>query len=293
MNRQWRFEDALKDTDVEEIIDWHLHRRLAFMLVKPLQHKLLFITPTHITVISMVFGVAAGASCFLAAEYGTHWFAIGAIFMLISVVLDCADGMLARFRQIGSKFGQMLDIFADHISGLSFWFGMTYSITYDWSEWWAWPLSTLLLISIMVHVTLYDQYKEHFLKNVSDPRQGTVSRSTMPAGFFERIMTRYYESAYQGLFDVVKGNFRDMSPVEFRATYRLPMRLMSFLGLGTHLFLMYVIAFIAAWSPHIAFQAALIVVIGILNLLTVIFVVYWHHIDKQTIKQADTNETSH
>jgi len=285
--KEWRFEDALKDTDVEEIIDWRLHRPLAFLLIKPLQHKLLFITPTHITIISMIFGIGAGVSCFLAGKFGSYWFGIGALCMLISVVLDCADGMLARFRGQGSGFGQMLDIFADHVSGLSFWFGMTYSITYDWQEWWAWPLSVLLLMSIMVHVTLYDQYKEHFIKNTSAHSQDTDQHPVEKANYFEHVMTRYYENAYQGMFSLVEDgkSVTKLSQAEFREAYKKPMRLTSFLGLGSHLFLMCVIAVIAVWSSDIAFQAALIIVIGILNLLTIIAIANWRSVGKQ-IKQA-------
>ncbi len=287
MYKKWRFEDALKDTDVEEIIDWHLHRPLAFLLIKPLQSSLLFITPTHVTVVSMIFGITAGISGFLAAEHGSYWFAVGAVCMLVSVVLDCADGMLARFRGAGTKFGQMLDIFVDHVSGLSFWFGMTYSITYDWQEWWAWPVSFILLVSIMVHVTLYDQYKEFFLENTAKPPGDESARAVTSPDYFEQVMTRYYENVYQGLFNIVGGDQKSAGQItadEFRAAFKSPMRLTSFLGLGTHLFLMYVIAFISVWSSQLAFQAALIIVVGIMNLLTIVVVVYWHHIDKQMAK---------
>ncbi len=280
---RWRFSDSLKDVDVEEFVDIQLHRPLAFLFLKPFQNHLSHITPLHLTIASMFAGIFAGISSFMAAQSGSIWFLIGGISMIISVVLDCSDGMLARLRGGGSHFGQMVDGFSDLVAGASFWFGMSYSLTYGREEWWIWPANIVVLFSIMIHVSIYDKYKEYFLDHANVRPVRPKEYDKTKAGWFERILTHAYETSYAGVFDLVRGNNESairMHASEFRRVFQNPMYLMSFLGLGTHLFLMYSVAIFSAWLPQYGSIITAILIVGLMNILAIVAIANWRRIDR-------------
>lgn len=83
------------------------------------------VTPNQLTVCSFLFGLAAG----IAYLRGTSlFFVLGGVLVMISTVFDCADGMLARGKNMTSRYGAFLDLFLDRIadfvvlSGASFGF---------------------------------------------------------------------------------------------------------------------------------------------------------------------------
>lgn len=280
---KWRYEEALTDRDVEEFVDLYVHRPLAFLFLKPFQHNLHFITPTHLTVASMVLGGIAGFSCYLAARNGPHWLAIGGVCMIASVLLDCADGMLARFRGEASWLGYMLDGFADHISGLAFWFGMCYGITSSWQEWWVWPANIAILMIIMMNVTLYDQFKNFYLIHARGAPLNRQYKSQEDQGRIERIITIYYENIYPKLFNSLGAggtSAKSMSQSEFRSIFCLPMRTISLLGLGTHLAFFYLLSFIASFRPGFINAQSQLVLVAAMLMLTCFAVFRWYRTDR-------------
>lgn len=78
------------------------------------------LAPTHLTLISLVMGIAASAIvigyAIPAAEHGWTWWpvAIGVTLMWqVAYMLDCADGQLARATKTGSASGARVDILSD------------------------------------------------------------------------------------------------------------------------------------------------------------------------------------
>ncbi len=280
----WRFRDTLKDLAVEEPVDVWVHRPVAFALIRPLEHFGGFVEPRHITYVSGLLGVAAGAAFLQAPVHGAPWLVVGALLTFAAVVLDCADGQLARLRGGGSRGGMLLDVFADHVGGISIWFGVCYAITHGWDAWWVWPANLLVLLSVMVHVALYDQFKNAFVEKVAgDPHAAGDARRRGPPGRFERWMGRYYDNAYPGLFQLVGGTGEGaagVDPVTFRRAFSGPMRWMSFLGLGTHLFAIHIVVLAALLVPAHAFAVAQAVFVGVLNLVMVFAVRAWRRADR-------------
>jgi phosphatidylglycerophosphate synthase len=89
------------------------------LLVDPLAGRLLryvagvsWITPTRLTGIAFLLGLAAAAS-FREATAG--WLVVGALLYHASFVTDCMDGKLARLRGTGSIVGSWLDFLLDRI----------------------------------------------------------------------------------------------------------------------------------------------------------------------------------
>ena len=85
------------------------------------------ITPNHLTLISAVVVFAA---CSLIC-FGNHLSMItAAVFLHISLVFDCADGQLARYKHFESKVGDWLDRCTDKIKD----FAIIYAFTFRYSQ---------------------------------------------------------------------------------------------------------------------------------------------------------------
>jgi len=88
-----------------------INRPLAWPIVKAL--KPTKVTPNQLSVTSFIIGVM-GAVCF--AMGNPAWFIAGGILAELSSIVDCADGMLARVKDLGTEYGKYLDIFLDRIA---------------------------------------------------------------------------------------------------------------------------------------------------------------------------------
>jgi len=87
-----------------------INRPLAWPMVKTLKNTR--ITPNQVSAASFLIGIA-GAVCFAMGD--PSWFLAGGILAQLSSVADCADGMLARAKDIKTEYGKYLDIFLDRI----------------------------------------------------------------------------------------------------------------------------------------------------------------------------------
>ncbi len=90
--------------------DTWIHR-IARQLVRPLRNTR--VTPNHLTTARLVTGVAA-AACFALDDW--NWNALGAGIFVVSMLLDRADGELARMTGATSRFGALYDLVTDAIS---------------------------------------------------------------------------------------------------------------------------------------------------------------------------------
>jgi len=92
---------------------WNLYvcRPVAALLVAAVEKTR--VTPNQITLAAVVVAVTSAAMVLLLPGY---WGLLAAIVVFeLSYVLDCADGMLARWRGIQSTAGHLLDFLMDEI----------------------------------------------------------------------------------------------------------------------------------------------------------------------------------
>lgn len=68
------------------------------------------ITPNHLTVLRLVTGITA---CVALASGIRYWEVIAGFIWVLSTLLDCADGELARMRNQCSEWGHKFDYFSD------------------------------------------------------------------------------------------------------------------------------------------------------------------------------------
>jgi len=71
------------------------------------------VTPNQLTVCSFLFSLVAAVAFFLGKPV---FFTLGGVLAMISMIFDCADGMLARAKNMTSRYGAYLDIFLDRIA---------------------------------------------------------------------------------------------------------------------------------------------------------------------------------
>ncbi len=158
------FSEVIKSRDVEDPVNLWVHRPLAYGLV-----ALTFrtpVTPNQITLLALLMGITAGVLWFI----GTPTLMIvGGALLWTSSILDGADGILARAKQLFSDFGRALDGSADMIVAMVTVAGAFYHI---WSQLGVvahLPLMAVALITAVMQINLYDFYKECYL-NSTNPR---------------------------------------------------------------------------------------------------------------------------
>jgi phosphatidylglycerophosphate synthase len=107
---------------VEDVTDRFLNRPSAGRIVRWLMSTT--ITPNQVTTVSCVLGLAAAAALSLGS-----WptLIVGALLLQFSIVVDCADGQLARAKGLTSQWGEVFDHTSDDLTFLqvSFALGLT------------------------------------------------------------------------------------------------------------------------------------------------------------------------
>ena len=90
-----------------------------------------WVTPNLLTVSSLILGLVG---CLIWLK-GTWLTAIsGTIIFHLGYILDCSDGELARYRRIGSRFGEALDPIFDRILEFALIFCATFLVIPDTSD---------------------------------------------------------------------------------------------------------------------------------------------------------------
>ena len=98
----------------DQLFNVYAMRPLAAVVVAAVHRTR--VTPNQITLLNLaVFLVAAGLFVALPTWTGAL-VAVGAL--ELSYCLDCADGMLARYKKLASKAGHLLDFFTDELKAV-------------------------------------------------------------------------------------------------------------------------------------------------------------------------------
>jgi len=287
----WSYARTQKDPAVDELIDIHFHRPVAYALLRQWEHRSWRPTPNQFTLTGGAFGLLA-AGVVMVATPGSLLWPVAALLMFVANILDCCDGMMARLTGQASNRGMLLDGMVDFIVGVSFWLAMSIRTAPDWGFWTV-PAALSIVLSILIHTGLYDHMRIRFgvLANPPAPAQATATppRPAEPAeqtlwtsfldGFYA-FAQAFYEVTYTNISRICIGvepsSPRPAVHPDFaRQLFAGPMRMASYLGLSTHLFLMYMVTALAIHEIHLPFQIALVSVVVVLNVWTVCVVVAW------------------
>jgi hypothetical protein len=150
----------LKSKDVEDPVNVYVHRPLAYAFVWSIFKTRL--TPNMVTLLAISLGLVSGAMFIWGTPEAMF---MAGVCLWAAAILDGADGMLARAKKIHSEFGRALDGAADSIVAICTVFPAFYHIWVEYHN----PYHLVLMVPAIgltvVHLALYDFYKETFLRS--------------------------------------------------------------------------------------------------------------------------------
>lgn len=302
-----------KPREVEEPIDDWFHRPLAQLLVKQLLP--LPITPNQVTVASGAVGLLAGVTIGIGAAYGSRWVLAGGLVLLLSVLLDCADGQLARLRGTFTLVGRALDGCMDIAAPLSVFVGMgCYLLSVGYSFWPSWPIGLAAGASLAWHAAQYDGVKNVYL-HCSRP-DFSMGGSTLLTTEDIDAMRRRYQAAGDHCHALVMRVWSGWTRSQARAIqpwlgcltprddqereifvrlFRTDMRLWSWLGFGTHMILLELMCWLTVWS-ELAIWVGWAVMLGPMNLLCLVLLFRRPHLvrryERELARARDLSATA-
>ncbi|HHH10837.1 MAG TPA: CDP-alcohol phosphatidyltransferase family protein [Sorangium sp.] len=277
--RRWRdTRKGFKPRAVEELIDYYWHRPLAGLLVQLLLPTP--ITPNQVTAISGVFSLLAGLALVAAARYHHGWALVAGLMLLCSIVFDCADGQLARLRGSSSTLGRVLDGFMDIAAPTCVFLGQAaLLLSVGAPPLWVWPVGLFTALSLVWHASAYDVGKNLYL-HCSRPDFSLGGDTLLSVAHMKEMRAKELAAGrrFAALLLTVwmawtKPQMKAMRPWfgpertpqddDERALYvqhmGAQMRWLSWLGFGTHLFLLTLACWFAAWKPNLIWLAWLLI----------------------------------
>lgn len=244
-----------KPPEVEELVDEYVHRPLARRLVRLLVRTP--ITPNQVTLLSAIVGVAGGVAVALGASNPAALPA-GAALLFASVVLDCCDGQLARLRGISSTTGAILDGIADYVVGIAVGIGASWYMVQVFGSHWYWLLGLAGIASSAVQSALFDHTKTRYIARVGagysereedlDAVARERTRSWSEGRYWDAFLLWVYQS-YSRAQHAALAIPPVADPAAYRAQHAGRMRTWTFMGIGTHFALAYLLALVACWWP--------------------------------------------
>ncbi len=162
------FSTLLKSREVEDPFNLWVHRPLAYAIVAMIYRTP--ITPNQITFISLFVGFAAGVFWFIGTSSLMIW---GGILLWSSAILDGADGILARAKNMQSIFGRALDGSIDMVvAGVTVAAGV-YHIWVEHHQLLHLVLAIIAICTALIQIYLYDFYRESFMYLTNPDWDGT------------------------------------------------------------------------------------------------------------------------
>lgn len=161
------FSQLLKSRDVEDPVNLWLHRPLAYAFCKLIYGTP--VTPNQVTLLAICLGLAAAACWVEGSRAAMVW---GGALLWTSAIMDGADGILARAKNMQSAFGRALDGTADMLVGLSTVAACLYHLAIHGADWGFLALGVATTLTTGLQLNLYDFYKELHLRRTRVGRGG-------------------------------------------------------------------------------------------------------------------------
>lgn len=293
------FWDVLKSRDVEDPVNIWIHRPLAYAFVALVYRTAL--TPNQITLLSMTIGITAGVLWFIGSP---SLMLVGGVLLWTSSILDGADGILARAKQMHSELGRALDGSADMVVAIATVIAAFYHIWVQHRDPLHLPLMVVALSTAVMQIYLYDFYKESYMNSINpgwDGRTpglaGVTSRLEKARAEGASFIVRFSLGSYVGMM-TAQGRLRSLTNPRgerdhlrftvndetiriFRRHNYGPMQLWSLVSLCPHTYLMATCAMFDRLDLYLWFR----VVIG--NALFVLAIVWQRVATDRTLRDLE------
>ncbi len=283
---------AFKSLDVEEYVDIYFHRPIAAVVAAVLIP--LPITPNQVTLGGLLTGWVGAAALYWGffvgdTGPGSAW-VVASAFLFLSMLLDCADGQLARATGGGTRVGRILDGFVDVLVLFPTYVIMGFGIFEIYGAGWL-LIAAVAGFSTWAHCIVYDKLKNLYLartKPDADGADGTESidevrrdyeRACEQGSPLERFLLWVYLGYMQvqsklasGSTDKKADSLTGEQIRDFRRRNRTTMRMGAVLGLGTHMLVIY----LGVFAMVFRLEAVLVIQVIFATLFNVwMFAVLW------------------
>jgi phosphatidylglycerophosphate synthase len=231
------------------------------------------VTPVHVTYAAGLTGIIAGVLLIAGATHPALRVA-GGLTLMLSCILDCADGELARARKKYSLIGTLLDGLTDNVVGTAVFFGMGYDVVVYTGDPWFWILGVAAGLSAAAHVWVFDATKKQYLNclGLAHPEEVqpvssviTQQREAEREGrWFDAFLLRAFVF-FRRTQSVGVASTRASDPLRFWQDNKRRMMNWTYMASSIHFFALYVAAIVSPFWPP-AMLACTIFYAGVLNL---------------------------
>ncbi|NUQ35625.1 MAG: CDP-alcohol phosphatidyltransferase family protein, partial [Planctomycetaceae bacterium] len=224
------------------------------------------ITPNQVSWLTIVFGVSACLTLAGVIPYGAP-FAAACIFA--QMVLDCADGQLARARGGGSRAGRILDGVADYINAVALHVGLYLYLVqrggtvlgFEAERWTVAGLVIAAGVGMALNAVAYDGLKGRFkritgaAKDETDKPEDIARELAAATSIEERVLLWLYWQ-YCRVQSSARRPSQRMAPVSEEAAalnrekYHWNMWLWSLIGPTMHFTGIAAAALLTVWNPE-------------------------------------------
>lgn len=129
---------------------WCFPNRWVVKFLYPLS-----ITPTQITIISLIAGLVSVCCYMIDSSVGLMW---GALFLYLKIFLDNVDGNLARVKGEVSRLGRFLDSIIDFTVSFLVYLVLTLRLVSETSNSLYWFLGGIAFLSCLIHCSYFVFY---------------------------------------------------------------------------------------------------------------------------------------
>jgi phosphatidylglycerophosphate synthase len=146
---------AFKALEIEELADVYFFRPLGFVAAR--LAAILGMTPTQVTILSTVIGVAGG----LLLGHPS-WALLGFVLLIVYSIFDSADGQLARLTGRVTELGRVLDGVGGYITHAGIYLGIVAGLlqSHETGRMLVW--ATLSALANAVQAQMYEFHRHHY-----------------------------------------------------------------------------------------------------------------------------------
>jgi hypothetical protein len=232
---------AFKAYEIEELADVYFFRPLGMIGARAARR--LRLTPTAVTAVGTLIGVAGGALLF-SPSTALAGFAL----LIVHGILDSSDGQLARMTGQASEFGRMLDGVGGYLTHASIYLALLASALSGGAAGSAIVAAVAAAISNVMHAQMYDYHRGTYTAIAINgtPTHGEQRSRLAIVDAYER-MQRAVCGAHRAVEQriaarAVDGRVRDDDRVAYRRSFYALVRGWNILGDNTRFYAIGVLA---------------------------------------------------
>jgi hypothetical protein len=230
---------AFKAFEIEELTDVFFFRPCGWVIARGA--RLLGMTPTHLSIAGGLIGTAGGALL-----YDTSGGALAFLLLLLSEIIDSADGQLARMTGRMTELGRVMDGVGDYVRHAAVYIAIAAGMIHRGGDSFVLVWMLLAGISNAIQSQMYDYHRTAYVTVVGKGCAPTNNAGRVPSWIrwlYSGYLTmqgwltgehRKVESAL--VARSVAGRVRDEDRARYREYFYRPVRGWNILGSNTGLY---------------------------------------------------------